>query len=63
MIMVLVAKIVGSVTRCEPPEGLPACDWYIYAGVGMILGGLALPAIAISKLRASKRSKGPNDRS
>jgi hypothetical protein len=51
MIAVLVARIVGTVTRCTPPAGLPACDWYYYAGVGGLLGATVLPVIVLRILR------------
>ena len=51
MIGVFIAKVVGSFRGCEPPTGLPACDWHVYAGVGMLIGVLTLPALALNRLR------------
>jgi hypothetical protein len=51
MVGVLVAKVVGGVRRCTPPEGLPACDWYYYALGGMLLGAVSLPLLALRRLR------------
>jgi hypothetical protein len=53
---VLVAKIVGSARNCEPAAGLPACDWHLYAGVGMLIGALTLPVLAVVRLRSSDRA-------
>ena len=50
MIAVLVAKFVGSAQGCRPPEGLPACNWWVYAGVGAVIGAITLPLIALSRL-------------
>ena len=50
MIAVLVAKFVGSMQACRPPEGLPACNWWVYAGIGAVIGGLTLPVIALTRL-------------
>jgi len=58
MISVLIAKIVGSARRCEPPEGLPACDWHVYAAVGMLIGAVLLPAIVIRQIRKGEKSAG-----
>jgi hypothetical protein len=52
---VLIAKIVGSIRNCEPPEGLPACDWHVYAGVGMLIGAITLPVLALRRLRKGER--------
>jgi hypothetical protein len=43
MIAVLIAKMVGSVQGCKPPEGLPACNWWVYAGIGALIGAATLP--------------------
>jgi hypothetical protein len=51
MIFVLVARIIGTFRKCVPGEGLPACDWHLFAAAGGILGAVSLPIIAISKLR------------
>ena len=55
MIAVMVAKIVGSVRGCQPPEGLPACDWGHYALIGMLVGVVLLPLASI--LRLTRRRK------
>lgn len=54
MIAVLVGKIVGNVRGCVPAEGLPACDWYYYAAVGMILGATTLPILVLRRLGSKK---------
>ena len=48
-----IAKIVGSIRGCKPIEGLPACDWHVYAGIGMLIGVLTLPVLALRRLRQS----------
>jgi len=50
MIAVLVGKFVGSAQGCRPPEGLPACNWWVYAGIGAVLGAITLPSIALGRL-------------
>ena len=47
MIGVLIAKIVGGFERCQPPEGVPACNWPVYAVIGMGVGLLTLPTIVL----------------
>ena len=54
MVGVLVAKVVGVVQGCRPAEGLPACNWWVYAGVGAVLGALTLPVLALSRLNRRK---------
>jgi hypothetical protein len=50
MIAVLIGKFVGSAQGCKPPEGLPACNWWVYAGVGAVIGALTLPVLALRRL-------------
>ena len=51
MIAVLIGKLVGYMQACKPPEGLPACNWWVYAGIGAIVGALTLPVLALTRLR------------
>ena len=54
MIAVLIGKFVGSMQGCRPAEGLPACNWWVYAGVGAIGGALTLPVFALRRLNRSR---------
>src|SRR5688500_19615783 len=54
MVGVFIAKMVGSFRGCEPPEGLPACDWDVYAGVGMLIGVLSLPVLGLLRVGQSE---------
>ena len=55
MVAVLVAKIVGVLRHCAPTENNAPCDWHVYAGVGMVIGAVSLPAIALSRLYRPER--------
>ena len=61
MVGVFVAKIVGSIRGCKPLEGLPACDWHVYAGIGMLIGVLTLPVLALRRLRQSDSATRDSD--
>jgi hypothetical protein len=50
MIAVFIGKIVGSAQGCKPIEGLPACNWWVYAGIGAVIGALTLPVLALTRL-------------
>jgi hypothetical protein len=54
MIAVFVGKVVGSVQGCQPPEGLPACNWWVYAGIGAVIGALTLPVLALRRLTQTR---------
>ena len=50
MIGVFIAKVVGSIQRCEPPQGVPACNWPVYAVIGMGVGVLTLPGLVLWRM-------------
>lgn len=54
MIAVLIGKFVGSMQGCRPTEGLPACNWWVYAGVGALVGAVTLPVLALRRLHQSR---------
>ena len=58
MLGVFVAKIVGSAQRCEPPQGVPACNWPVYAVIGMGVGLLTLPSLVLWRLTRGERDSG-----
>ena len=51
MVGVLIARIVAYVTRAPTCTGLPTCDWYKYAAVGMLVGVITLPLLTLMRLR------------
>jgi hypothetical protein len=57
MVGVFVAKMAGSVQGCRPAEGLPACNWYVYAGIGAVLGAVTLPVLALKRLSQPRRDE------
>ncbi|HXV15639.1 MAG TPA: hypothetical protein VD758_02605 [Gemmatimonadaceae bacterium] len=61
MIGVMVAKIVGSIRGCNPGPELPACDWHVYAGIGMLIGVLTLPVLALNRLRRADKADRDSD--
>lgn len=54
MIAVFIGKIVGLAQRCVPEPGLPACNWWVYAGVGGVLGAVTLPVLALRRINRGR---------
>ncbi len=50
MVAVLLSVIVAYVTRAPSCSDIPSCDWYVYAGIGAVLGGLSLPLLILRRL-------------
>jgi hypothetical protein len=55
MIGVFVGKVVTEVTKCAVTEGIPACDWQVYAGWGGLIGLVTLPALVFWRLHRGSR--------
>ncbi|MBA2688154.1 MAG: hypothetical protein H0U64_08630 [Gemmatimonadaceae bacterium] len=62
MIGVMIAKIVGSIRGCQPAEGLPACDWHVYAGAGMLVGVITLPLLIVRRMRSKTEAERISER-
>lgn len=61
MVGVLVSKGVAYLTRAPRCDGIPTCDWYIYAAVGGAIGALTLPWLVVSALRRPPAPTGTPD--
>lgn len=51
MVAVLVGKVVEGFRRSPSCEGLPICNWYVYVGVGALIGSITLPVLVLNRLR------------
>ncbi|MFN9203349.1 MAG: hypothetical protein ACK6DP_09800, partial [Gemmatimonas sp.] len=56
MIGVAIGKLMGFFNRCTPEPGLPACEWWVYAGYGAVIGAVSLPVFALWRLRRADRA-------
>jgi hypothetical protein len=56
MIGVLVAKLVGAVRGCvaDAETGAP-CNWFVFAVYGALVGLIAVPSVAIWRMRVGER--------
>jgi hypothetical protein len=61
MVGVLVSKIVAWLTNAPACEGIPTCNWYVYAGWGA-LAGLTLPVLVLRRLFQSAPAAPPPGR-
>lgn len=50
MVGVLLSKGVVLITKGPVCDGIPTCNWYIYAAVGAALGALTLPWLVVGAL-------------
>ena len=51
MIAVLIGKFVEGVRRAPSCDGVPICNWNVYAVVGAAIGAISLPLLVFMRLR------------
>ncbi len=54
MVGVLLGKVIEGARKAPSCEGLPTCNWYVYAGVGALVGALSLPTLVFWRWRRGK---------
>ena len=63
MIGAALAKLVGAVRGCTPPQGFPACDIWSFVLPCGVIGGLSLGAAIVLRLRPDREARDPTERS
>lgn len=51
MVGVLIGKVIEEAKRAPACEGMPMCNWYMYASVGAVIGAITLPILVLWRLR------------
>jgi hypothetical protein len=51
MVAVLIGRIVEGVRGTPSCDGLPICNWTVYAAVGALIGAITLPVLVLRRLR------------
>ena len=52
-----IGKLMGFFNRCTPEPGLPACEWWVYAGWGAAIGAVTLQVFTLWRLRRRDRAE------
>jgi hypothetical protein len=50
MVAALLSKFASFLTRAQQCEGIPACNWYVWAGIGGVVGAITLPFFVLRVL-------------
>ena len=59
MVAALLSKFAAFVTKARDCDGIPACNWYIWAGIGGLVGAVTLPILVLWVLgKPAKSDKG-----
>jgi hypothetical protein len=62
MIAVMIGKVVEGVRRAPSCEGLPLCNWNVYAAGGAVIGAISLPVLVLMRLRRRDVRQGTRSR-
>ena len=55
MVGSLLSMVVAKIARAPVCQDIPACNWYVYAGVGGLIGALSLPILVLTRVWQSER--------
>ena len=55
MVGVLLSVLVAFLTKAPVCQDIPACNWYIYAGIGGLFGAISLPLLVLRRLNRPPR--------
>ena len=58
MVAVLIGKVIEGARKAPSCEGLPICNWYVYAAVGAALGAVSLPVLVLRRMRRRNGASG-----
>jgi hypothetical protein len=56
MVAALLSKFATFVTRANSCDGIPSCNWYIWAGIGGLIGASTLPFLVLRVLGKPAKS-------
>jgi hypothetical protein len=62
MVAVLIGRIVEGMRGAPTCEGLPLCNWNVYAGTGALIGAITLPLLVLMRLRRRDVRQGTSSR-
>lgn len=57
MVAVLLGKVIEGARKSLACEGLPICNWHVYAGIGAVVGAISLPILVLRRLRRGAPSR------
>jgi hypothetical protein len=47
MVAALLSKFTAFITKARDCDGIPSCNWYIWAGIGGLVGAVTLPLMVL----------------
>ena len=56
MVAALLSKFATFLTKATECDGIPSCNWYIWAGIGGLIGAVTLPLLVLRVLGKAGKS-------
>jgi len=60
MVAALLSKFAAFVTKSTACPDIPSCNWYVWAGVGGVIGAVTLPVLVLMKLGKPAKNSNPD---
>jgi hypothetical protein len=57
MVAVLLGKVVETARGAPSCDGLPICNWYVYAAGGFVIGAISLPFLVLRRLKRGSAAR------
>jgi hypothetical protein len=52
MVGVLVGRIYSWASGCHYEDGIPACNWWLFAAAGGVFGAVTLPILVLRRIKS-----------
>ena len=56
MVAALLSKFASFLLKAQACDGIPSCNWYIWAGIGGLIGAATLPLMVLRVLGKPSKS-------
>ena len=60
MVAALLSKFTAFITRATSCPDIPSCNWYVWAGIGGLVGAVTLPLLVLWKLGKPAKNSNPD---
>lgn len=54
MVAVLLGRIMAGLRKAPSCDGLPLCNWWVYVGIGGLVGAISLPTLVLRRLSGKR---------
>ena len=60
MVAALLSRFTSFILRMDTCPDIPSCNWYVWAGIGGLVGAVTLPMLVLWKLGKPAKNSNPD---